>query len=511
GDVDALVSQMLHKDTVRGGASSMGHAKGQALKASWDDLIAALGAYHTHKDEALKDLVLAALSAISGTPIDVNKPVIIPDWPLPPNVTPPRPAQRTRVPRPGASLGGASKELALDVVLVAPALQEMCPPMGPEWAAVQALLDQVSTACGSLAGAQAIGQSLQEQLRRFDGQRTLPSTLGAQFVDLSEMLGFGARLLPFIESFALWDGLLGPLADAFQDQATVASTLPARADAVVAAADPVDRAVLSVVQAAPAASVFLQIVDELDGWAAGALALVTLVGAASQADTTGAHTAEIAAVRRSVNDRASTLAVRVAAIQRCALRALQLAATIDADLQNIGKTYQTLGAHSQVISAKAQPAVDVLARDLDLANGIFDPLSCLLQAFHCVDGSTPIKAAAHSATQSFLQQMQQELKPMAVPLRRAFDDLIGDALPLHTMERDLGAATAALTQTGPALAKACDELVALFKAVPAQLEPAHTYVAERTKGSTTIRDNFMDAQLAAQMSTVIDALAPATS
>jgi len=494
-----------------------GVGRGPAWKAAWDDLIAALGAYHTNKDEALKDLILGLVSAISGTPIDVDKPPVIPDWPLPPKLhgvngaqVLPRVRTHRRLLRARSALPtlcAPSPRLRPAPVQVAQAVRSVVPP-SPGWNGVDALLAAVQTTTSDLSEAQKIAANLDVQLRAFDVARDLPASMRDQLDDLAGIFTFTASLITFVEPYAHLDAVLKPVAAAMADQAKVASSLPAVAQGIVAAAAPIDASVNDVISSVPTEAVMYDVLDAYDGWATGALALVQLVDLGDHLDTDGTQAAAILSVKGKVDDRAAQLATRVSHIGGLAQQALQLAAAISADLVSLGGAYQQLADHSAVVSDKALPTLDLVARDLGLANGIFDPLSCLLVATGCVDAQNPTKAAAGQLALGFDRATSASLAPLGKALETGLDNLLEGALPLGAMRTALAKVRTDLTTTQPALSQRCTQLVALLAQLRVQLAPVLSYEADRDGKSVTIHDNFLDRPLADQMAGIIQALAP---
>lgn len=519
GDVRTLLQAILQPDALSSHGGSANQNRGAAWKAAWDDLIAALGAYHTNKNEALKDLILALVSAIAGTPIDVNKPASIPDWPLPPRLHGVQTPSLARAPRrphlsalhrathASASVLHPTVQRRHTPVRVATAMREAVPP-SPGWDGVDALLSAVEDANDAIEQVDAIAAKVRAQLHAFDAARTLPRSMQPAIDDVATILAFTSDLVGFVEGYTSLEPILDPVRQALNDQAVAAKALPGQAQDLVAAAAPLDEAVNAVLKAVPLDAAAHDAIDELDAWSAGALALVQLVQTGTSMDTDGTHASAIGAVRDAVNARSQELAAQAKQIAELVAQIGERATALDAALSTIGAAYLALGSHAQVISTKGLPTLQTVAHDLSLADSIFDPLSCLLEAFGCKAKAGSIKAQGAQLAAGFDRGTRAALAPVEANLRAGLDQLLGDTLPIAPVRSALNDANDTLRQRGPTVTSSCSDLVDKLHALAAAIAPVRSYQREIDGKTKTVHDPFMNTALADQVSAIILALQP---
>jgi prefoldin subunit 5 len=521
GPVANLLRSNINQGDIGAQQSSVGSQQGTNMSTLWSGLGTALGDYRTNKSAALQDGMITLVSAIAGTPIDPNKPAVIPDWDLPDLHTSTQNAlqarsvvRATRTLRLRAGFAGLDRMRAPALAAARPTAFAVlhstpagAPGLGPEWQPVSDLTNEITQTVASLQQLQQSVSTLGTMIPQFDTSLTLPGTFGEHVGDLAAILQSISDLFNSIERFNIFNNMIEPFRQMVTQQAGNASQVTAAVDGLKQAVAQVDQAANPVLQSAPSPQVITDTISRLQSWSDAVVHLVNTVELGQQAnvDLNNAYSDGLADLQNRINQSASDLSVRLKTIDDSAAGLQHSLDTLTESLAGYSATLGQISSHSELIYQKALPSVSKAAHVLGVIDSIVDPLSALLQEMKCVDAQgSNMKASAATAVQAMKDRADQDTSPLAKSLANVLGTIADKDLPLGQLHAVVVSANETLsTKTLQAFQSVAAPLTQALQQLTQAMTETKSYESPGKDGTPTQWSNDLVDQALATAATTL--------
>lgn len=444
-------------------------AQGAATQHLWAAAASALGDYRNGAS-AGKDAIFALISAITGTPVNPKSPIVAPDWPNEPKLTPTPGPQVTagqillmqeRVPEIHASVrrmlaGRVAAPADLPMTksfLTTPQFKALDLPQinatqFPNCSSLVATIGSLITDLETLA---VDGVSFQAAMVDLSTSLELPATYDTQVKTLATDLSEAETILEFLLSLNIGfvSDLVNPIEAIAKSQSADAAILVTQVPKLGTAVTALEEASAHVVSALPSMPLLEKTIREFDGWALGVHQLTQLVRHARVIDKNqgGGNSAQIDALVVDIETSADALNKRIAAIDT---ETKSLAGAISAMQQGLtvyATQLKSVSDHSNLLSDHALPYAQQAAHALGVVDSIIQPLSGLLVDLNCTDGTNLMKLGGKIAVDTMTKAAQAAATPPSGTFETLAENLAQKMLPLDQMAAAVQTAASDITQT----------------------------------------------------------------
>jgi hypothetical protein len=527
----ALVKSNLSGEQADAWQAQGGSAAATSGQSALGKLSGVLKQYNTRDSASLKSDIDLLIGAIAGTPIDPDKPGVIPDWPEQPGLEVPDGQASAR------SVGAAaivstraiplhqalrSKRLTGGFLALAAIPNPATPAPRPDVPGVlantagsggvpslDALRALATQARGHLADAATLGPGLVADLQSYDQARALPAAFRESMQDLSDLLNDGVQLLDFVEQFGFLTALLEDLKVPLAGQASAISGILGACDDLAQAGDAMDAVIGQVIQAVPSASVFTAALDYMDRVALGAASLSSAMAQARGLDArlNNTHGAALDGLQSQLDASAAAVTAQTSQVESLATASLAAAGTVHGILTAYAAALGKLSGDADVISSDALPNLGKGVHLLNILASILDPLSGLLRTLDCVDGGNPTKTGAAAAIDAFRTSAAATINGQDQALRGFFGVVLSSALHTDRMSADIQAIITLVQQDQAAFDQARQQLATVLAALAGAIKPAQSFPSTDKAGNPITVDNlFIDPAFAGSAQAVFGAV-----
>ncbi|MDJ0823071.1 MAG: hypothetical protein QNJ09_14835 [Paracoccaceae bacterium] len=526
-----LLQTNMDPDATEEGGKSVNAKSGDVAKTAFNDIIGALSNYRTDKGAAVEDAMAAFATAITGTPVDPDAAPELPDWPDLPDFKKETPDKSGRnallrvapahVEASIAWLAAPTEgRAAFSLLLILAAANEdvPLPDLDPAvWPQSTALIGTLTGIASDLSTLNATAEQLSTGLDHFQTSLSLPSTFSTQLVDLAAILTDADGILSTlkkVKSDVLVE-VISVIDDVITTQNTAAAKVAAKTPALTQSVNAISAAVAPVITSVPDLATIGAAVRHLDGWGLGVAQLAAMIDAMRAQDPDGTYKAELDAVAATLEDIASGLATRAASIDAHS-KSLKVSITgadgqggLNGALGRYGETLKPFSDHSALVQDKAMPAL-IKTRDvMDKTVSIFDPLSHLLEMEGCLSENADadgipemVYEGGKECARQILVQAKHYLHGKHDHLAQQIRDFADEALPLSKLERDLEAASDALTGEVAGVTSDAGQLATALDALKSELAATKSYewLNPETGETETVEGDIIDGPFAQQLS-----------
>jgi hypothetical protein len=209
-----------------------------------------------------------------------------------------------------------------------------------------------------------------------------------------------------------------------------------------AAVQDLSTAAEGVIAEMPKAAVIDTAVHRMDGWALGLQQLVEIMEQGYARAPKG--TRALDAGKAQIEASAKSLGVRLEVMSKTVFGLTTCVQELQGALDTYSLTLTSISSHSEKISTKSLPSIQHVAVILGKIDSIFDPLSSLLEAAHCVDAGAAQKKRAQWARDLMVKEAEKQAAPPST-FTALIESFAANELPLGQIESAVKAATKAIT------------------------------------------------------------------
>ena len=455
----------LHPDAASANTKNAGASKAADTAQSVHTFVVLLQQYRQDHNAGLRKAGADLLAAVTGAPLDSNKPWVLPPWPKRPGIpAADAPVTGARAPlvrsRSLAQLRAHNDSLlqAVGPVLLAAAPAQPPPlddlsdvlidDLGSEWEPVRQLVGAIQKEAGDLRNCSNVADQVQAALSAFEAQLPFPAAFAKIMEDLSAMFDAASQLLLSVARQKVLSKTLTDVARNVSSQAKAAKALELAAVSLPAKAAPVEKALATVLARAggaahsartsdrdPISSVVTTALATHASWASGAAHLAHAVKAARSSDVRLLHAADLDRLQQQINAASGVLTGQVKRLQDQANAVEAASACVLAELATFAKDAAALHGHASHIHETAMPALERTTRLISTVDAFIDPLSGLLDALGCSPGGP--KGAAALEVKTFCGLAVTTIQQYAEGAVRECDAISEQLLPLAGITADV--------------------------------------------------------------------------
>ncbi|MBF0383762.1 MAG: hypothetical protein HQL69_22320 [Magnetococcales bacterium] len=488
------------------------------MSNGWTNLSSSLGQYYTQKNDTARVAIGGLYTAITGSPLDPNKPAVIPHWPKPPKLKHPDEQEgqtnrgRLLLAAPSAHPRRRKPFDALDKILTVTQKPHLLkahrtpPPLrlgnpftlhAERWQHVDTLDETIDKACDRLNGLTDKVHLVSENLKQLDASLSIPTTFHAQIVDLKIFLTGGRDFLLFLGNIEIFQDVLPPVAGVIQTQVTACEDVDRDAPLLQKAVDAIETSIGPALTHIPTTLTISQSCTKMQGWKQGALTLAKTIDIGHEMATEASHTEELNGYSNTVNDRFKAVSDIARDIYTTADGISNSLDALNEALVLYANTLTPISEHDQLISDEALPTADKAARILSTIDSIFDPLAELLIRTQCVDGNTPIKVGANFAMDTIKNVAESGKDSWLNRVIQLLQALADKGLPLGQLHEDMNKASETLSTNVVAdITSAASDLATQMDKLNALLKESMTFTFKDAKDKEhTVENQFIQGDM----------------
>lgn len=507
--------------------SGTGTASTASGSKTWTDLVDVLAKYSTQGPNGIKDDMFLLVSAIVGTPIDPNKPAVIPNWPSQPSMASSslpntqttvlasyNRVQRTSVVQTKTSylsnISSTPPKTTPPVVLSQ--LLSSSTPVATTSAvevnsqdntvanssySLSKLQDLAQKQVASLSEVQSKSKLLSTNLALFEKADQLPSYYQSEITEFATLFKGIKSVLDFLLDFDIMKDTLTSIATPVNNAIANLKDIDPSLSDLLKYGNKIDDSVKNLVSEYPNNTAFTDSIHFIDAVYTGAKVLLALKNEAEELNSglKNQFSDKIEQLESDIESSVTVVTKQIEELTSITQKAIEEATEINDFLVEYASLFLTLSKSTAVISEEAMPKLSQGANVLNTISSILNPLSAIIEDMKCAKNndnvfSSNLKSEGAGVIGDFKSALMTGISSKNTLIQDSFECVVNKVVSFETIEDNIKAITT--YSKSKTIEKTISSMITNITQINTYMKPKYSYSVTQNGVTTQIKNVLVE-------------------